>query len=183
MKKVVLLSVILVVCFNTSIAQEVKTFKNYAGIKAGLAFPMGQYVSDNYKIGGQFDFNFGYLFSENIGIATLLFYTFFPKKGDSSGSVGLGGFMVGPLFAITSELSKVGFDVRPSIGFGTGSGINTPYSASSGAITITAGLGASVRWNCRRELSLSGNVDLFYGSPKSVNLSSFAISIGVHRRF
>jgi len=180
MKKVVLLSVMLTTFFNVSMAQDVELFKGYVGIKMGPVFPLGRDISKSCGIGAQFDFNFGYLFSESFGITALVFGTAFPVTG-SSATIGLSGLMIGPLWSKASESGKVEFDIKPTIGYGRGIIISGGETSSS-STTFVAGIGTSVRWNCWRRVSLSANVDCFYGSPDSINLSSLSVSVGAHYR-
>ncbi len=177
---------------NVSNAQDEQR-KGYIGIAVGPAFLTGD-VKDifNFGTGVEVGFNFGYLFSPNIGVSASIFGTTFPvddPKAKSDLTYGLSGLLFGPLFSTASPTGKVEFDFRPTIGFANGTMTLNEESGSSKKMTFAAGVGGSLRWNCWRRVSLSANLDYYYGKPKSdddppieMGLSSFGISFGINYR-
>lgn len=181
MKKIVLIVIATALAVG-AFAQEPEIRRGYIGLSLGVAFPAGDIDGDAVSGGAQLNLvDFGYLFSQNVGIAATLFGTAFISKADSKSSLGMGGIMVGPLFSFASKSYKTEFDLKPMIGFANGTLISDG-STSSSKRDIALGLGAAMRINVGRKVSLTVGADYYYATPEDVDLSSFAIKIGVNFR-
>lgn len=155
--------------------------KGYVGLGIGGAFMTESY--DNVDGGFQVNINFGYLFSKNIGITSSFFDTSFDLSNYKDTSIGLTGFLVGPMFSTATTSEKVEFDLRPMIGVAFGSVTVGSKSGTTDETVFSFGVGGSVRWNCASRISISGNVDYYRGEIDDVDLSSVGITAGVNFRF
>ena len=190
MKKLVLFAIAVLFAGNlfaqnaetANVSEPAQTRRGYIGITVGPAFPLGDVSNDAVSGGVHFNIvNFGYLFTEHIGIAATWFGTSFSSKIDNKTSIGLGGVMAGPLFSTTSQNRKFEYDFKPMIGFANGTLIEDNRTSSSSR-AFAFGVGGTIRWNCWEKFSLSGGIDYYNGQPEDVDLSSFAIVIGVNYR-
>ncbi|MDR0699016.1 MAG: porin family protein [Tannerella sp.] len=160
--------------------------KGYAGITIGGSALLEDY-SNLEKNGIQFNFNFGYLFGRHIGITSSFFYTSYDLKNQDA-SLGLTGFLVGPLISFPSASQKVSFDLRPTIGFASLHAQMDGESETDGS-AVAVDLGGSVRWNVSSVISLSANLDYLYHSEfeekeyKYADLKSVGLTFGVNFRF
>jgi len=164
--------------------------KGYIGMNVGPAFMMGELKDYFESPGFGFSVSFGYLFTSNVGIHSAIFGTQFEVEGKSSQSLGLSGFLVGPLFSTATKTGKVELDFRPTMGFAQGAATIDNKSVNTKTSTFAFGLGGSLRWNCWKRVSLTVNLDYYYGKPKDdsdqrieMDLSSFGISFGANYRF
>ncbi|GHT10263.1 hypothetical protein FACS189415_8000 [Bacteroidia bacterium] len=163
------------------VAQERDSRKGYIGGGIGGAGLMKEY-SD--AAGGlQLNVNFGYLFSNNVGIAASFYNTSFDIEGYKNTSIGLTGLLAGPLFSTSMASGILDFDVRPGIGVAMGNVSSGSASVNSDDYIFSFGLGTSLRWNCSDYVSLSANMDYYYGKVFDLDLSSIGFSIGVNYRF
>ena len=161
--------------------------KGYVGLSGGHAF-MLKNERGLFDNGIGLGINFGYLMTNYVGINVSIFRTNFNFSFPYPPiSVGLTGILAGPLFTIT-ETGKVEFDFRPAAGYANGKllGATSNESVIVWNSTLALGIGGSVRWNCCNRVSLSVNLDYYYGNPKNslerMNLSSFGVSLGVNYR-
>ncbi|MDR0798263.1 MAG: porin family protein [Dysgonamonadaceae bacterium] len=157
--------------------------KGYIGVSFGMATLLTDYDEIDSS-GGQFNLNFGYLFSKNVGLAASLFTTsYLPSNWriEEDRSIGLSGLVVGPLFSFATESHIVEFDFKPMVGYGNGVEVWNGASYST-KTTFVCNLGASVRWNCSNSISLSANLDYIYGKPRNIDFSSFGLNVGVAYR-
>ncbi|MDR1347157.1 MAG: porin family protein [Prevotellaceae bacterium] len=181
LKKTLLLIAFIGFVSNTVIhAQDVETRKGFIGIGLGPAIPTGSFVKDNCDVGFQFNIDFGYLFSKNIGIAASAFGTSMASKWQSKNTIGLTGLMAGPLFSVPSGAFE--FDFKPMLGYARGILYLGDDDVSSSKLTFTYGGGAAVRWNCWRKFSLSASAIYCYGKPERVDLSTIGIVVGAAYR-
>lgn len=157
------------------------TRKAYVGIGIGGAIMTESY--DNVDGGIQVNINFGYLFSKNIGIAASFLSTSFDLSNYSDTSIGLTGLMAGPLFSTATDTQMFEFDLRPMIGFASGSVTIGKTSGTTDETAFAFGVGGSARWNCSSRISISGNVDYYHAKINGVDLSSVGITAGVNFRF
>jgi hypothetical protein len=154
--------------------------KGYVGIAFGPSFLT---KLDNVDAGVQVNvINFGYLFNSNVGITSSALLTSYTLSSDVS--IGITGFMVGPLFSFAATpAQKVEFDIRPTIGYATG----MVDGESTNEHGFSFGLGGTVRWNCWSRVGFSGNLDYYNMVIKEdeykTNMSSFGVTIGVNFRF
>ncbi|MDR1984212.1 MAG: porin family protein [Prevotellaceae bacterium] len=175
-----LLIIVLIGFVSVSVhAQDSETRKGFIGISLGAALPMGEFNKKYCNTGMQFNVDFGYLFSKNIGISAALFGTDFAAKRNTKNSVGLSGLLVGPLFSTATSNGKIEFDFKPMAGFAQGNLYESNDDVSSSKTTFTCGGGAALRWNCWKRFALSGNVNYYYGKPETIDLSSLGIMVGV----
>jgi hypothetical protein len=181
LKKIILL-IAFISFVNVSVihAQDSETRKGFIGIGLGAAIPIGSFVSDNCDVGFQFNIDFGYLFSKNVGIAASAFGTSMASKYQSENSVGLTGLMAGPLFSVAS--GAVEFDFKPMLGYARGVLYLGNDDSSTSKLTFTYGGAVAVRWNCWKKFSLSANVMYCYGKPEGMDLSSIGVMAGVAYR-
>ncbi len=178
-KSLSLIALILLIGVAASQAQEPR--KGYVGLGVGAAFLTGD-LKDDCNTGVQFGVDFGYRFTKNVGISAMMFGTNFKSKHNDN-SIGLSGFMVGPLLTTAIESGKVEFDLKPLIGLCQGMLYIKNADTERSDMAFSAGADARIRWNCWDRVSLSGGVNYFYGKPEDVDLSSFGITVGVNYRF
>jgi hypothetical protein len=180
---------------NTGVISSSSSFsssnykRGYVGIGFGPAILMEEY-NDTESTGIQFNINVGYLFSKRVGITASYLVTSYDVKGADDVTIGLRGFLVGPLFTFEPASPKIEIDIRPMVGYIQGklSGNNVSLKTKS---TFGAGLGASVRFNLIDYLSISANLDsVFHGdlsdNPDGLSIQSYAstaITFGVNFRF
>lgn len=142
--------------------------KGYIGLSLSASIPLGDFSDGAYGragTGSQVSLvNFGYLFSDHIGICAAWIGGSYPIKDDSSISWGYGGLMAGPLFS-TAVANKLDLDFRPMIGF---SSVSSPFSNLNTASTYSFSydIGALLRINVARSIALLVNVDYFSTNPE-----------------
>ena len=195
MKKLFVLLVMVAMIAPSSVLRAQDVYRNgYVGLTVGPAYMTGElkgYKDYFETLGFGFSINAGYLLWPNIGVSASIFGTSFATKASTNdNTLGLMGFLVGPLFSTATRNEKVEFDFRPTIGFARGSATAGTQSASTKSSTIAFGAGASIRWNAWSRVSLSFNVDYYYGKPKDdssqrveMDLSSVGASVGANFRF
>jgi hypothetical protein len=154
--------------------------RGYIGLGVGGSFLTETY--DNANAGVQVNLNFGYLFSQHIGMNVSVFATSYELSNYNDKSVGLTGFLAGPLFSMAPQSGKINFDIRPTIGYAFGDVTVGSNSGSTDEGTFAAGIGGSVRWNCGRSISLSVNTDYYHGVINKADLSSLGITFGFNIR-
>lgn len=150
--------------------------KGYVGIGLGGSFLTDSYSAVN-STGFQFNVNFGYRFWEYVGMTSTIIVTSYEYGSSGDASVGVVGLLVGPLFTKTNSTQTMEYDLRPVVGIVSG-------TAQSGSVSTTTedsywmlGLGATVRWNCSKRMSISGNLDYYH------NIPAIGITAGVNFRF
>ena len=184
MKKITTL-IIAVLFIGDLFSQDIETEdirKGYIGISMGPAFPIGDIKNDMISGGMHLNLvNFGYLFSEHIGISATWFGSSFVSKENSKNAIGLGGIMVGPLFSKSISNNQLEIDFKPLIGFANGTLIEGNKTSSSSR-TLALGSGITARWNCWSKFSLSFGFDCYSAKPEDVDLSSCAVVFGVNYR-
>ena len=180
MKKLLLL--IVFAAFTTiATAQDYEVRKGYIGLGLGPAWLTEDYT--NADSGLQVNINFGYLLSQNVGIAATYFSTDFELSNYSDRTIGLAGFMAGPLFSFPSPSGKVEFDLKPMIGYVKATatiGSNSGTTTDKGKLGFAAG--ATVRWNVWPRISLSAGFDYYHGKIGGYDLSSYGLTIGAAYR-
>lgn len=164
--------------------------KGYIGLSVGASIPVGDFAdkSDGLaKTGLQLNLiNFGYLFSDNLGITATWFGAANPLDADGYDPWSYGGLMAGPLLSFPLS-EKVDWDFRPMIGYSVttlpdiGFGIE---QASSFAYNI----GTVFRINVGNKVALLLNADYFSTKPKFVdydfeqNIGTISFGFGVAYR-
>ena len=139
--------------------------KGFIGLEMGANIPVGKFADESdgaAKTGFQINLiNFGYLFSDNIGITATWFGAANPIEGiDSDYLWSHGGLLVGPLFSFPVS-EKVEWDIKPMIGISWASVTNTDLDMAS---SVAFNLGSGFRFNVSRLISLTLEVD--YTSAK-----------------
>jgi len=134
--------------------------KGFIGLSVGANIPVGKFADDNdgaAKTGFQINIvNFGYLFSDNIGITATWFGAANPINGVGSDYLWYyEGLLVGPLFSFPVS-EKIEWDLKPMVGISSASitnlGLETAFSF---AFSIETG----VRFNVSRLIALTLGVD------------------------
>lgn len=140
--------------------------KGFIGLSLGAAFPVGD--ASGMPIGATLSLiDFGYLFTQNIGIAGKWFGNGHAENGVS---FGVGGLMAGFL-ASTPISPKANFEGRGLIGLGTFTAEYAGKSASSDAY-FAYDLGVGGRINTSNKVSLLINADYIGMSDyNSVNVT------------
>jgi len=165
--------------------------KGWIGGGIGAAIPLGNVTDADFGTGALFSINFGYLFSQNVGIYATVLGTAFPyAHGDAS--LGISGFWVGPLFtAPVTPTGKVEFDFKPLLGTVKAT-LTIDDESGNSKSTFSFGAGVSLRFNLTTRFSLSGNIDYinakfdkdtFHINYEDADLSTLGISIGAAYRF
>jgi hypothetical protein len=149
--------------------------KAYIGIGLGASLLTSD-VSYVNSTGYQFNINFGYRFGQHVGIASSMLVTSYAYGSSGDSSVGAVGWMFGPLFTTANATQSVEYDLRPMVGLASGTYETSSSSGSTDDSYLMFGLGASIRWNCAKRVSVSGNLDYYH------NLG-VGITAGVNFRF
>lgn len=134
--------------------------KGFIGLELGANIPVGKFADENdgaAKTGFQINLiNFGYLFSDNIGITATWFGASNPIEGaDNEYLWSHGGLLVGPLFSFPIS-EKVEWDVKPMIGLSWASITNKDLELAS---SFAFNLGSGFRFNVSRLIALTLGVD------------------------
>lgn len=146
---------------------EVQQRKGYIGVSIGPSFGVGDLSS--LPVGLILNLvDFGYLFTDNIGIAAKWFGTAHAESGET---FGVGGLMAG-LLASTPISEKVNFEGKVLIGFGSGIYTDSYGDSESTDLYFGYNLGAGIRINTSEKVSLLINADYIGISDyNSVNLT------------
>lgn len=134
--------------------------KGFIGLDLGANIPVGKFAdpSDGMaKTGFQINIiNFGYLFSDNVGITATSFFASNPiKKVRNDYLWSQNGFSVGPLFSFPVS-EKVEWDLKPMMGFSWARITKTNLEYVS---AITYNLGTGFRFNVSRVIALTLGAD------------------------
>ncbi|MEO1022412.1 MAG: outer membrane beta-barrel protein [Bacteroidota bacterium] len=199
--KHVILTAFLISLTTSVFAQEAPEKKGFITISIGPAFPIGDFASTSTAdpTSGFADtgvhinlINFGYLFSENVGITALLSGSAHPFAVQTVNDPlwSYGNLMVGPLLSFPSKKRDMNFDLR--VMFGTMSATLDPDDGTSDidGDGFAFSLGGGVRYHLSRTLSLSGNLDLISSEPEfDVNgteqtqqIGALSLSVGISFR-
>lgn len=192
--------------------------KGYIGTSVGVSIPLGSFnnYSDSHgraRVGAQVNFvNFGYLFTQRLGIhATLLCgaYRYSPTSSDIAPSeyvtgqsyhfrrtLAYGGLLAGPLFAfpLTDRLT---LDLRPAIGvmsvsiprryYEGNNNIGNTLIRNDDATTFTIAAGVLASYDISNRFAISLNTDIMKiageGNALQDDLYSLNISIGIAYKF
>jgi hypothetical protein len=153
----------------------------YIGIGVGAAFPSESRLFDT---GVQITVNFGYLFTDYVGITASGFLTDFPISVYSDATIGLTGGLIGPLFSLpVTETRRVELDLRPTLGYARAQATVGTSSGTDDEFLFAFGVGGTSRFNLSDRFSLSANLDYIHAKKEGVNLSSVGISVGANYRF
>lgn len=137
------------------------TKRGFIGLEIGPNFPLGKFADLNNGLattGLQINLiNFGYLFSDHVGITLNWFGASNPMNGLSDQYMwSYGGVLAGPLFTIPISKS-IEWDIRPMLGitWASVSNINTGI-----AYAIPFNFGTGLRFNMSRVIALTFDVDI-----------------------
>lgn len=148
-----------------------KTFekrKGYIGLSLGVSIALGDYANETKGNAGSGAYlgliNFGYLFSDHLGICATFFSGGNTIKNDDAYVWSYGGLMAGPLLS-KSFSDKLEFDVRPMIGFVS---VIYPYNdfAVESDASFAFNIGTILRVNVGRRFALLVNADFFSTKAK-----------------
>ncbi|WP_134091078.1 outer membrane beta-barrel protein [Olivibacter sp. XZL3] len=149
-------------------AQEPKR-RGYIGISLGPSFPMGEFKNEGMANTGLnlSLINFGYFFSEHVGIAANWYggahNIDVSYLGLSDGMWYYGGLLAGPLFSIPIS-EKVDFDSRLQIGYSVANMKLEGYKVDGTGFAYNVGIG--IRTHLAEKWSLSFNVDMLSANNK-----------------
>lgn len=134
--------------------------KGFIGLELGANIPLGKFADENdgaAKTGFQINIiNFGYLFSDNVGITATWFGASNPLEGAGSDFLwSHGGLLIGPLFSIPVS-EKVAWDIKPMIGISWATITNTGLE---GASSFAFNLGTGFRFTVSRLIALTLGMD------------------------
>jgi len=134
--------------------------RGFIGLSVGANIPVGKFADENdgaAKTGFQINLiNFGYLFSDNIGITATWFGASNPIVGGGSDYLwSHGGLLVGPLFSFPVS-EKIEWDVKPMVGLSWASITNTNLDMAS---SFAFSFGTGFRFNVSRLIALTLGVD------------------------
>jgi hypothetical protein len=158
---------------------EVSRRKGYIGISLGPSFPLGDFAKkENFafgtgltgpektSVGLQLNLiNFGYLFSEHVGISAAWFGAAYNRTGNRGYELdpwSCGGLMVGPLFSFPMS-EKVEWDLRAMFGRSVCSG--QPENGGTSTVETNSALifniGSVHRVHLSKRISLLLSADFF----------------------
>ena len=134
--------------------------KGFIGLEIGANIPVGKFADKNdgaAKTGLQINLiNFGYLFTDNIGITATWFGASNPIQGSGTDYYwSQGGLLVGPLFSFPIS-EKIEWDIKPMVGLSTASITNLDLETAS---SFTFNLGSGLRFNVSKLIALTFGVD------------------------
>jgi hypothetical protein len=169
MKKNLALILIVLICTisfgQTNDQNQSITRKGFIGLGLGFNIPIGNYakITDGgAKTGAQLTLiNFGYLFSDRIGLTATWFGASNPIAGVSSIYMwSYGGILAGPLFSFPLS-KKIEWDIKPMIGISWASILNTNLPVS---YSLGLNIGTGLRFNISRLIALTLDVDYKIGN-------------------
>lgn len=134
--------------------------KGFIGLELGANIPIGKFADVNdgaAKTGFQINLiNFGYLFSDNVGITATCFGASNPIEGGGSDYLwSHGGLLVGPLFSFPVS-EKIEWDIKPMIGLSWASITNAGLETAS---SFAFNVGTGSRFNVSRLITLTLGID------------------------
>ena len=159
--------------------------KGYIGISMGASIPVGAYADPSdgaAKTGVQLNLaNFGYLFTENIGVSAIWFGAAHPVSEINYNPWGFGGIMAGPLFSFPVS-KNADWDFRPMIGY-SATTVSDVGDFTEEATALAFNLGTLLRINLSQKFLFTLSADYFSSKPKFKNYGFEqkigAISLGV----
>ncbi|MCH7398848.1 porin family protein [Belliella sp. DSM 107340] len=145
--------------------------RGYIGLTIGPSFPLGDFGDPSNglaKTGLQINLvNFGYLFSDNFGIAGSWFGAANPIDANGIDPWSYGGLMIGPLLSLPVS-ETVDFDFKPMIGYAATT-IPNVGSGTQTSASYAYSLGTQVRIHVGPKFSLIISADYFSTKPEFEN--------------
>jgi len=186
MKKIVICFVLGALALSVSAQNFYEKRKGYIGLSVGPSVPIGTFGSRTEegglaKTGVQLNLvNFGYLFSEHVGIAGNWFgaANLFDIEGFDPWSYG--GLMVGPLISFPAG-ETVEWDLRPMVGYSV---VTEPLFGTQGS-ALALSLGTTFRFNVGEKVALLLGAEYFYTKPVfedagfEQNISTLSLTFGI----
>jgi hypothetical protein len=134
--------------------------KGFIGLELGANIPVGKFADENdgaAKTGFQINLiNFGYLFTDNIGITATWFGASNAIEGlDNDYLWSHGGLLVGPLFSFPVS-DKIEWDIKPMVGLSWASVTNLNLETAK---SFAFNLGTGFRFNVSRLIALTLGID------------------------
>ena len=165
--------------------------RGYVGASIGPSIPVGAFADradGAAKTGVQLNLvNFGYFFTENIGISGIWFGAANPVSEASYNPWSYGGLLAGPLFSI--PVSKtVAWDFRPMIGYSVTT-VSDVGDVKDEAMAFAFNLGTLIRIDLNQKYALTFNADYFSTKPYfkdygfEQNIGTISIGVGLAYRF
>lgn len=164
--------------------------KGYIGLSVGVSIPIGDFAdkSDGIaKPGLQLNLvNFGYLFSDNIGITATWFGAANPLDAEGYDPWSYGGLLVGPLLSFPLS-EKVEWDFRPMIGYSVTTLPDIGFGTEQ-ASSFAYNIGTVFRINVGSKVALLLNADYFSTKPEFIdydfkqNIGTISFGLGVAYR-
>jgi hypothetical protein len=150
--------------------------KGYVGLSVGVNIPMGQFASKTgddlnnapgfAKSGVQLNLvNFGYLFTEHIGICGVIFAATNNIDVEDVDPWGYGGVLVGPLISYPIG-SNIDWDLRPMIGYSMVNLSSRDKIGNQQSSAFGMNLGTMFRFHVSKSVSLTLNGDYFFTKAK-----------------
>jgi len=181
MKRIFLLLITIVIPFLSQGQEEKPAKKGWIGFSMGAAIPVGDFgLEDGGNAGTGFNFtliNFGYKFHPNIGLNAMITGS---VHASSSGNIvdlgnwAYGGFLVGPIFTLPTEIIE--FDLRVLGGI---MGVGTTSSISNNGAGFCYDIGLGFRLNAGRVITFPIYIDYLHTNP-SVTLLGNTDNIAVN---
>ncbi|MCG8373757.1 MAG: porin family protein, partial [Balneolales bacterium] len=176
MKKIILTAFLVVFSFG-AFAQDIPEKKGFITISLGPSFPFGDFASTSFSDpnAGFADagfhinlINFGYLFSDNVGITAFLSGSAHPYDIDTENDPiwSYGSLMAGPLFSFPTKRKDANFDLRAMIETMSATFYPDDGSGNFDGDGVAFGFGAGLRYHVSRTLSISGNLDIISSEPE-----------------
>lgn len=164
--------------------------KGYIGLTIGASIPLGDFADKSIgvaKTGLQLNLvTFGYLFSDNVGIAGTWFGAANPVDADGFDPWSYGGIMVGPLLSFPfSEI--VDWDFKPLLGYAVTTLPDLGYGTEQAA-SIAFSLGTQFRIHVGDKVSLLLSGDYFSTDSEfrdyriKQNVATFSLAVGAAYR-
>lgn len=178
---------------NKQIKNKSVRRKGYIGLSIGPSFPVGDFASYGYaKTGIHINLiNFGYRFSENVGLSATWFGAANPLDVPGYSPWSYGGLMAGPLLSFPLS-EKLEWDFRPMIGFSSAmlpdSKLGTERAASFAfnfgtVLRINVGNKVAVLWSADY-YSTKARFENYIGNniPYEQNIGTISFGFGVAYR-
>ena len=170
--------------------------RGYVGILGGYSFPLGDFTVERLgraKEGIRTDITFGYLFTENVGVAAKAYYGTHDYKEHPTRAERTNwkyyGLLAGPLISGTiARNTELAF--HPMVGF---SQANFPREEEDknlqSKVAFAAGLGANLQYNFHSRFGAHFSLDYYYSRVKfdrdkrKYMVSTVTPSLGITYRF